>query len=74
MRYWARGISDQAIYGWRVKELIDTSQLTGVNRTELAGLSAANKFTRELETHVAMLKRTRELLRESHDPKGGTRP
>jgi transposase len=45
-----------------------------VNRTELAELSAANRFTRELKTEVATLKRTRELLRESPDPKGVTRP
>ena len=28
----------------------------------------------ELETEVAILKKARELLREPHDPKGGTRP
>ena len=36
-------ISDQTIYGWRKQELIDTGQLPGLNRAELARLSAANK-------------------------------
>jgi transposase len=68
------GISDQTIYGWRRQELIDTGQLPGLNRAELAELSAANKRIRELATEVAVLKRARELLREPHDPEGGTRP
>lgn len=68
------GVSDQTIYGWRRQELIDTGQLPGLNRGEQAELSAANKRIRELETEVAILKRARELLKEPHDPKGGTRP
>ena len=68
------GYSDQTIYGWRKQELIDTGQLPGLNRAEQAELAAANKRIRELETEVAILKRARELLREPHDPKGGTRP
>ena len=36
--------------------------------------SAVTSAIRELETEVAILKRARELLREPHDPKGGTRP
>lgn len=70
------GISDQTqtIYGWRRQELIDTGQLPGLNRAELAELDAANKRIRELENEVAILKRARELLREPHDPKGDTRP
>lgn len=66
-------ISDQTIYDWRRQELIDKGQLPGLNRTELSELSAANKRTDELETEVAILKRVRELLREPHDPKDGTR-
>jgi transposase len=67
-------LSDQTIYDWRRQELIDTGQLPGLNRAEQAELGAANKRIRELETEVAILKRARELLREPHDPKGGTRP
>jgi transposase len=68
------GLSDQTIYNWRRQELIDTGQLPGLNRAELAELGAANKRIRELEAEVAILKRARDLLREPHDPKGGTRP
>jgi transposase len=67
-------VSDQTIYDWRRQELIDSGQLPGLNRAEQAELGAANKRIRELETEVAILKRARELLREPHDPKGGTRP
>ena len=62
-------ISDQTIYGWCKQELIDTGQLPGLNRAEQAGLGAANKRIRELETEVAILKRARELLREPARPK-----
>jgi hypothetical protein len=63
-----------AIYGWRRQELIDTGKLPGLNRAELAELSAANRRICELETEVAILKGARELLKEPHDPKDGTRP
>ena len=68
------GISDQTIYTWRKQELIDTGKVPGLNRAEQAELAAANKRIRELENEVAILKRARELLREPHDPKDGTRP
>ena len=68
------GVSDQTIYGWRRQELVDTGQLPGLNRAEEAELGAANKRIREIETEVAILKRARELLKEPHDLKGGTRP
>lgn len=67
-------ISGQTIYNWRKQELIDIGQLPGLNRAEQAELAAANQRIRELETEVAILKRARELLKEPHDPKGGTRP
>lgn len=44
-----------------------------LNRAEQAELTAANKRIRELETEAAILKRARDLMREPHDPKGGTR-
>lgn len=67
-------ISDQTIYAWRKQELIDTGRLPGLSRAEQTELTAAKKRIRELENEVAILKRARELLREPHDPKGGTRP
>jgi transposase-like protein len=68
------GLSDQTIYNWRKQELVDRGQLPGLNRAEQAELTAAYKRIRELETEVAILKMARQLLREPHDPKGGTRP
>jgi transposase len=68
------GISDQTTYTWRKQELIDTGKLPGLSRSEQSELSAAKRRIRELENEVAILKRARELLREPHDPKGGTRP
>ena len=67
------GISDQTIYAWRKQELIDTGQLPGLSSAEQTELTAAKKRIRELENEVAILRRARELLREPHDPKGGTR-
>ena len=49
-------ISDQTVYGWRRQELIDTGQLPGLNRAELAELSAVNRRIRELEIEVATLR------------------
>lgn len=68
------GISDQAIYTWRKQDLIDTGQTPGLTRAEQGELSTAKRRIRELENEVAILKRARELLKEPHDPKGGTRP
>lgn len=67
------GIGDQTIYAWRKQELIDTGQLPGLSSAEQTELTAAKKRIRELENEVAILRRARELLREPHDPKGGTR-
>lgn len=55
-------IGDQTIYNWCKQELIDTGQSPSLNRAEKAELAAANRRIRELETEVAILKRTRELL------------
>lgn len=68
------GLSDQTIYTWRKQELIHTGQVPGVTRAEQTEITAAKARIRELETEVAILKRTRELLKEPHDPQGGTRP
>ncbi|MEV0358091.1 transposase [Nocardia sp. NPDC050697] len=69
------GISDQTIYTWRKQELIDTGQLPGATSVEQSELTAARRRIRELEHEVAILKRSRELLKEQgNSPKGGTRP
>lgn len=51
------GISNQTIYAWRKQELIDSGQLPGLNRAQLAELSVARKRIRESEHEVAILKR-----------------
>ncbi len=67
-------VSDQTIYGWRKQDLIDTEQVPGLSRLEQSELTSAKRRIRELENEVAILKRSRELLKEPHDPKGDSRP
>jgi transposase len=54
------GVSEQAISGWRRQEQIDRGREPGVSTGEKA----------ELAVH----RRAAELLKESTDPKGGSRP
>ncbi len=54
--------------------LTDERVQASKQRPKQTELTAAKKRIRELENEVAILKRARELLREPHDPKGGTRP
>ena len=67
-------VSDQTIYGWRKQDLIDTGQVPGLSRLKQSELTSAKRRIRELENEVAILKRSRELLKEPHDPKGDSRP
>ncbi len=67
-------VSDQTIYGWRKQDLIDTGQVPGLSRLEQSELTSAKRRIRELENEVAILKRSRELLKEPHDPKGDSQP
>lgn len=68
------GISDQAIYGWRKRALIDSGQLPGMTSVEHAELVAARKRIAELEAEVAVHRRAAELLARVVSPKGGSRP
>jgi transposase len=68
------GISEQAIYGWRRQEQIDRGLEPGLSTAEKAELAAAKRRIRELEAELAVHRRAAELLKESHDPKGGSRP
>lgn len=67
-------VSDQTIYGWRKQDLIDTGQVPGLSPLEQSELTSAKRRIRELENEIAILKRSRELLKEPHDPKGDSRP
>lgn len=68
------GISDESIYQWRRQDRIDRGFAVGLTSAEKSELAAAKRRIRELEDEVAILKRSRELLREPRDPKDGTQP
>ena len=68
------GISEQAIYGWRRQEQIDRGLEPGLSTGEKVELAAAKRRIRELEAELAVHRRAAELLKESTDPKVGSRP
>ena len=68
------GVSEQAIYGWRRQEQIDCGLEPGLSTGEKGELAAAKRRIRELEAELAVHRRAAELLKESADPKGGSRP
>jgi transposase len=68
------GVSEQAIYGWRRQERIDRGLEPGLSTLEGAELAAAKRRIRELEAELAVHRRASELLKETGDPKGGSRP
>ncbi len=67
------GVSDQTIYNWRNQDRIDRGLRVGVSTVESAGLAAARKRIRELETELAVAKRANELLKAQSDPRGAGR-
>ena len=67
-------ISEQAIYTWRRQHLIDTGRLPGSTTSELSELAAARKKIAELETELAIHRRSTELLGKVVAPKAVTRP
>ena len=68
------GVSEQAVYGWRRQERIDRGLEAGVSTLERAELAAARRRIRELEAELAVHRRAAELLKETADPKGASRP
>lgn len=50
-------ISDQTIYRWRERELIEAGQLPGLDRSGQAELGVVNKRIRELDNEVAISKK-----------------
>lgn len=67
-------LSDQTIYNWRRQDRIDRGLEPGRTTKENAELAAAKKRIAELETELAVSRRSMELLKEQTSPKGGTRP
>ncbi len=64
------GISFQPIYNWRNQDRIDRGLVAGVAMAESAGLTAARKRIRDLETELAVTKRANELLKAQTDSQG----
>lgn len=62
-------VSDQTIYNWRRQELIDTGQAPGLSSSEKSELAAARRRISELETELAIHRRSTELLKEAVHPK-----
>jgi transposase-like protein len=67
-------ISDQTIYVWRRRHLIDTGQVPGTTSTDHAELAAARRRIAELEAELAIHRRAAELIGKVVPPKGGSRP
>jgi transposase-like protein len=63
------GISDQTICSWRRQHLIDTGQIPGISGPEHVELAAARKRIAELETDLAVHRRSAELLTSVVPPK-----
>ncbi len=67
-------ISEQTIYGWRKRDLIDAGLIPGLTSAEQSELVAARRRIRELEAELAIHQRAAELLKVAVPPKGGSRP
>jgi transposase len=67
------GVSQQTIYTWRRQDRIDRGLEPGTTTAENQALAAANKRIRELETELEIARRSVDTLKETTDPKGGTR-
>ncbi len=65
------GISEQSIYIWRTQDRIGQGEEAGLTTGERAELMAAKRGIRELETELAIHRRSTELLNGSTDPIGG---
>ncbi len=66
-------VSEQTIYTWRRQARVAAGLEAGLSTSEQAGLAAAKRRIRELETELAIHRRATELLKEKSDPKGRTR-
>ncbi|MFA3900272.1 transposase [Rhodococcus qingshengii] len=56
-------VTEQTIYTWRNQEPIDTGQRPGLSSIESAELAAARRRIAELETELAIVTRSTELLK-----------
>jgi transposase len=69
----ALGISAQSIYTWRRQDRIDKGLTPGLSSPEKEELAAARRRIAQLETELAVTRRTAELLKEQAPPFDGSR-
>jgi len=67
------GLSTQTVYNWRRQEQIDSGLRPGVSSTDHVELIAARRRIAQLESELAVARRSAELLREAVPPKGALR-
>ena len=72
LRRW--GTSAQSIDTWRRQDRIDRGLVPGLSSPELDELVAARRRIAQLETELAVTRRTAELLKEQAPPFDGSRP
>lgn len=66
--------SDQTIYNWWNRHLVDTGRRAGTPTIENSELLAARHRIAELEKELAATRRANELLKEVVPPKGSSKP
>ncbi len=66
--------TDQTIYNWWNRHLVDTGRRVGTPTIENSELVAARHRITELEKELAATRRANELLKEVVPPKGSSRP
>lgn len=66
--------SDQTIYNWWNRHLVDTGRRAGTPTVENSELLAARQRIAELEKELAATRRANELLKEVVPPKGSSKP
>ncbi|WP_420451701.1 transposase [Ilumatobacter sp.] len=66
--------SDQTIYNWWNRHLVDTGRRAGTPSIENSELLAARRRIAELEKELVATRRANEVLKEVVPPKGSSRP
>lgn len=67
-------ISPQSIYRWQRQDRIDKGTEPGTTSVESAEMIAARRRIAQLESELAIANKAVELLSQTTDPKGGSRP
>jgi transposase len=66
--------TEQTIYNWWNRHLVDTGRRAGTPTIENSELLAARRRIAELEKELAATRRANELLKDVVPPKGSSRP